>query len=1026
MTSRAATKLLADEVFIALGRRIIAGQCALFLGAGASLDSGGPTTAELADLIAEKVLRTDQRDLALDQVVEYAEGSVGRQPVADLIVQRLDGLDPSPALQTLAAFPWRSVYSVNFDDLFEKALDQAQPGRAHAIFSASRLDEILPDRLPVYLLHGSIQSPMDRNMGLILTQGDIARAATQRQAFYRRLTDDLRRSEALYVGFSLADSDFRRVITELHDSVDNQLQLIPRGYAVIPSPPPFAQPFWDTKKISFIAASLSEVAEALAEIKAGTAGVLPIAIGANPLLPPYLRAINPGDELAYEITSSFEFPDLDDGLADARLFLRGGPATWATIRDRFDAARDLTDDVVEALIVSPADEPIRPTRSATRVVLLTGAAGVGKTTIAKRVAWELCHSWGRKVVWARHPSRVQLDVAERVALEAGERLYVFVDDAADSSFQVANTIDRSKRRHLPITWVIVERENEWVASTDQHPVDADRSFVLGTISDGEALGIIDRLTRADELGTLSGLPTEVQVRRLTERAGRHLVVAMREATEDGRFDQIIVDEYERLPSDDARRAYVTVCTLYQLGVPVRAGLLSRTTGVPLDQFGAAILVPARFVILEVQEAAWREPLYAARHRVIADVIFRRAFPSSTQRATQIQHMLRQLDPGYRDDGRAFNRLLNARWLREHGVEPEDQEQIYVLARRLRPDDPFVIQQQALSWRFQNRPRADQLLNEAARMAPDNDAIRHSQATLLLDDAKNATGFAREELLAKAEQEFRMILRHEPANSAPYVSLADICLRRAADADDPAARLGLVAAARRVLGDGFNRGAISSYLLDMAGRVDEAAGDLEGAEEDYARAARVGGPDPHMWVSYARFLLTHRGAEAAARALNEALDLNPLDPQVNHEYARVLEEVIPIDVPAIRRAYDLAIAEPVRGHLPELDFAIFLYRQGMYEQAEEQFQVLRTAQLPNRIKTQPRGWLTQDGGRRVFLARVDEVRLTRSYLRIAELPDRIFIHTRDLDSDRRRVGSDLRVNVLFNCLGPRAVPTPGVN
>lgn len=149
-------ELLRDESYIALGRRILAGKCSVFVGAGASVDSGGPSSTELADLLARDVLMSDERGMSLPDVVDYADGTTGRARVNEVIAARLSDLQPSPALVSLAGLPWRSAYSVNFDDLLEKAYSVAQPGRALVHFSAEDLERLAPDRIPIYMLHGSM------------------------------------------------------------------------------------------------------------------------------------------------------------------------------------------------------------------------------------------------------------------------------------------------------------------------------------------------------------------------------------------------------------------------------------------------------------------------------------------------------------------------------------------------------------------------------------------------------------------------------------------------------------------------------------------------------------------------------------------------------------------------------------------------------------------------------------------------------------------------------------------------------
>jgi len=1019
--------LLEQESFVALGRRVLYGKCSLFVGAGASIDSGGPSTSELSDLLAERVLMTDQRGIALSDIVDYIDGAMGRRQATASIADRLRGLKPSASLVALAALPWKSVYTTNFDDLFEQAFAQVRPGELQAVVSAHDLDQLRPDLTPLFYLHGSIKQPNDPSMGLVLTQRDLIRAVSQRQAFYHRLTDDATSNEIVYIGFSLGDQDFRATIVEVHDAVDNRQEFIPRGYAVMPNPPAFAGAYWDTQKITLVPGTLTDFAQALETLRSGRAGVQAIPIGATPLLASFLSSVNPASSTAFDLASAFDFPEMDDGEADPGTFFHGAPPTWATLRDRFDAARDVTDTILEWLIVPERDEPIARRRSATQVGLLTGHAGSGKTTLARRLAWSLVHDWTKPALWARQPSRLQFDVVETAATCAEGRLYVFVDDAADSGGSVANVIERSRRRGLHVTFVVIDRENEWTASTSEHPVDADRLFRLARLSDGEARGLVLHLDRANELGGLKGQSLEEQVRILVERAGRDMLVGLREVTEDLLFDEILENEYQHLPTEGAKRAYSTVCTLFQFGVPTRAGILSRITGVPLDRFPESIIHPAKGVILDVQQQPWEQPTFVARHRVIADVIFRRAFPTSSRRSTQIQTLLQNLDPGYRDDYRAFARLINARWLRDRNITISDQDVIYALARRLRPTDAFVVQQEALAWRFRDRSQAARLLNEASGMAPENDTIKHSQAILLLDDAKESDGYAREELLTRAEQAFNALLKREPQNAAPRVALAEVGLLRAEVAETAPERLRLIAGARRVLDEALRAGTISSFLLNMLGRVEEASDKLQDAELEYHQAARAAGPDPHVWISYSRFLLKHKGPVAAASALGEALDLSPIDPQLNHEYARVLEAVEPTNDAAIRKAYGVAIAEPVRGHLSELDFAIYLHMHGAVAEAEAHFQVLRASDLPTRIKSMPRRWVERGGRQATIKAEIVEVRHTRSYLNMPDVEGRVFIQTDELPEATRTVGGQLDVWVYYNSFGPRAVPAgPGTS
>ena len=857
-------QLLEDESFSALGRRLLTGHVSVFLGAGSSIGSGAPSSDELSSAIGKQVLQTDER-YPLADMVDYADGGPGRREVSRVIVERLESLSPSQSLLDLASLPWPRAFSVNFDDLFEQALRfHGQNPVAH--YSTANLEQFTGDRLPIYMLHGSIKSPNDPNMGLVLTQDDLVRAANKRATFYHQLTDSLQSNEIVYVGFSLGDLDFRRVITDLHESVSNQQNLIPRGYAVIPDPPSFAKAYWDTKKITIFDTTMENFTQALMQLRSGRT-VQPIQIGSAPILARFLSSVHPTSDQADEFARSYDFPELDKGEPNSAAFFRGAPPNWAAIRERLDAIRDVTDTITETLLIDQADEPLQGGRGATHFSLLTGYAGSGKTTLAKRIAWTLANTWSKPVVWVKQPSRLQLDLIEAAMILAKERTYVFVDGAADAGASVLDVIQRSRRRGLLLTFVVSERMNEWLAATERSPLAPDTEYELRRISDREAASLLQKLESAGELGVLQTLPHEEQLRRLVDRAGRQLLVGLREVTEGRDFDIIIEDEMNGLPRETARGAYIMVCTLFQFGIPIRAGVLSRTTGVPFDEFGEAILRPASRVIMELQRSPREEPIYTARHSVIADVVFRRTLRTVRERSDQIKRLLRQLDYGYRDDRRAFIRLISPRWLNEIGIRGSEQQEILALARELRPNDASVVQQEGLARRFDNPVLASQLLREAQMLAPQDETIRHSQALLLLDNAKNEEDETRKRILFdRAEEAFRLLIRRRVDNSAPYVGLARLMLAQSEVITASDKKVRLLTEAEKAIASAFQNCAPTSYMFDMSARIAEAVGNVSIAERDFRQASFAAGREPYFWITYARFLEREQGPEAAVVAV----------------------------------------------------------------------------------------------------------------------------------------------------------------
>ena len=75
-------------------QQIQGGSCVLFLGAGASISSGGPTAEELADELAQNFFDDKSKKFTLGQVCEYVESNLSRKDLEDYLVSRLGSLSP--------------------------------------------------------------------------------------------------------------------------------------------------------------------------------------------------------------------------------------------------------------------------------------------------------------------------------------------------------------------------------------------------------------------------------------------------------------------------------------------------------------------------------------------------------------------------------------------------------------------------------------------------------------------------------------------------------------------------------------------------------------------------------------------------------------------------------------------------------------------------------------------------------------------------------------------------------------------
>jgi hypothetical protein len=189
------------------------GELALFLGAGVSMAAGLPSWGGLIrELAARAGMSADEQSAlaelrnVLDQasIVErrLSEASVriGQAVYEVLAPHRHYAL----AHALLAALPVRETITTNYDQLFEKAWRQPDTGEVSILPGAIRPDA----RRWLLKMHGCLSAP-DR---VVLTRTSYTRYDEQLPALSGMVQTFLVTRHVLFVGFSLTDDNFHRIV----------------------------------------------------------------------------------------------------------------------------------------------------------------------------------------------------------------------------------------------------------------------------------------------------------------------------------------------------------------------------------------------------------------------------------------------------------------------------------------------------------------------------------------------------------------------------------------------------------------------------------------------------------------------------------------------------------------------------------------------------------------------------------------------------------------------------------------------
>ena len=205
-----------------------------------------------------------------------------------------------------------------------------------------------------------------------------------------------------------------------------------------------------------------------------------------------------------------------------------------------------------------------------------------------------------------------------------------------------------------------ERDNEWnVRCADLDPL-VSNEFPVRFLNEREIRDLLDLLEKHRALGLLENLTFPERLDAFVKRAERQLLVALHELTLGRPFEEILLDEYKGISSAEAQLLYLDVCALNRLGVTVRAGLISRVSGIRFEDFRDRFFLPLEHVLTAKHDKYTNDMMYAARHQHVAELESEQVLGDPEQRFDVLLRLLKGLNLDYGCDSSAFWQLVRGR------------------------------------------------------------------------------------------------------------------------------------------------------------------------------------------------------------------------------------------------------------------------------------------------------------------------------------------------------------------------------
>ena len=189
------------------------GNAALFIGAGLSREAGFVNWKELLKEIAEDLELKIDRETDLPAIAQYHANARSRNSISRLLIDEFTrDAKPTPSLRALAHLPVATVWTTNYDNLLERAYEEA--GRVADVRSGP--DDVARPPRPrrtavIYKMHGDIDRPEEA----VLLKEDYEFYPEHRGEYTRVLQSDFLQKTFLFVGFSFTDPNIDQILSRL-------------------------------------------------------------------------------------------------------------------------------------------------------------------------------------------------------------------------------------------------------------------------------------------------------------------------------------------------------------------------------------------------------------------------------------------------------------------------------------------------------------------------------------------------------------------------------------------------------------------------------------------------------------------------------------------------------------------------------------------------------------------------------------------------------------------------------------------
>lgn len=1025
--------------------KIFSGKAILFLGAGASYGAQGVhgerplSGTQLKDALADKFLGGEEKSKTLIQISDYAKHEAGLREVQGYIKTLLDPLCPADFHKIIPTFRWHSIFTTNYDLVIERAYERVS-GRLQKLSPIIRdgdnFSEVISDAesVPYFKLHGCITTVNDTSLPLILASEEYAKHKNNRKRLFKHLGEFGLEHPIIFCGYQLGDPNIQQILFDLNDAGVHR----PTYMLVDPSLGKYDIKMWAAQRVEPIKATFEEFLSHLDSVVAKDKRILSFAKSASgDQISKYLKSgVELTESLIQYLALELEhiYPGMSSGGASPVDFYKGLDVGWGGIKQSLDIKRRVTDQI---LLDSYVDRDISGVKS----YLLKGHAGSGKSIILKRISWDAANDLSAPVFRLKEGAVLRPSLIKELALCCESRMILVVDDALSNNDDLVRLHRAFEYDPANVSIITSARTNEW----NQFAGDLDdyisSEYEVSTLSQSEVNDLVGKLKHHGCLGNFKNNDIEDIKNYFELSADRQLLVALHEALSGKSFEEIVVDEYNKISPLEAKILYMDVCTLNRLSVPVRVGLISRISGIGMDQFRERFFSPLEHVVKSYMDSHSRDYVFEARHSLIAQLVFEHALKSPEEKANQIVRVLENLNIEYSADSTAFSKLIKGRLLSDVFGDKALALKIYNAAEKTGASSSYILHQKSvfeLSHPGSDTRAALSAVISAEKALPEgrtDKAINHTKALVYLRLAKEShTTLEVEKFRGEARVIFeRLILTAR--DSRPFSGLAELQLSEldsllgeisSTEPDELKARAFLeqVKKVENTIYNGLQKFPNDEHLLLRQESLALKLNDSEKARKILEGAFKSNSSSEFVTVRLARQKITSGDLDQAEKLLRDGISSNPNSKPLHIEYAKLLislndESKNSIIEHHLKRSFSPGDSN----YDAQFWYARHQYLYGDRVRSREIFANLKRARMSPAQKNSKHGDVLNSQGVAIeYSGHIVTEHVSFCIIKCIELGDTIYAHESsftNLPSEGLKTNVDVRFRLTFTMRGPTA-------